>query len=186
MKRRYEAATYRELAARIRSAVPSAALSSDFIVGFPGETEEDFEATLDLVRRVRFDTLFAFRYSPRPGTASARWGSRGEVPEEVSADRLARLLSLQTGIQEEGNRALEGREFEVLIEGVDRKGQSRGRTACNRIVHIAAEPPIPPGSYVRARIRRGLPNSLLGEVVGETGDGPSSFVTAEGAAATWL
>src|SRR5262245_38880474 len=122
MKRRYDAATYRQLAARIRSAVPSLALSSDFIVGFPGEAEEDFEATLDLVREVRFDTLFAFRYSPRPGTASARWGSRGEVPEEVSADRLARLLALQTAIQEEGNRSLEGREFEVLIEGADRKG----------------------------------------------------------------
>jgi tRNA-2-methylthio-N6-dimethylallyladenosine synthase len=186
MKRRYDAATYRELAARIRSAVPSVALSSDFIVGFPGETEEDFEATLDLVQRVRFDTLFAFRYSPRPGTASARWGSRGEIPEEASADRLARLLSLQNGIQEEGNRALEGREFEVLIEGVDRKGQSRGRTACNRIVHIAAEDPIPPGSYVRVRIRRGLPNSLLGDMVGVAGDGPPGRKTAEGASATWL
>jgi len=186
MKRRYDSATYRELAARIRAAVPSVALSSDFIVGFPGETEEDFQATLDLVRQVRFDTLFAFRYSPRPGTASARWGSRGEVSGEVSADRLARLLALQTEIQEAGNRALEGREFEVLIEGLDRKGQARGRTPCNRIVHIETARPLPAGSYVRARIRRGLPNSLLGELVDDAPAGTQKSEASEGAAATWL
>jgi len=165
MKRRYARAGYLATVSRLRREVPGLAISSDFIVGFPGETEEDFQATLDLVRDARFESLFGFRYSPRPGTASARWGSASEVSEDVSAGRLERLLALQTGIQAEINRSLEGREFEVLIEGEDRKGQSRGRTPCNRIVHLESGK-APAGSYARVRIRRGLPNSLLGELCG--------------------
>jgi len=163
MKRRYTAADYLALAARLRKSVPGLALSSDFIVGFPGETEVDFEETLFLVQEVGFDSLFAFRYSPRPGTASARWGSAGEVPAAVADERLARLLAVQERIQTEHNRALEGRELTILVEGRDRKGQSRGRSACNRIVHVPAEPPLRPGTYVRVRVLRGLPNSLLAE-----------------------
>jgi len=162
MKRRYDAARYREAAAHARSAVPELALSSDFIVGFPGETDEDFEDTLRLVRELRFANLFAFRYSPRPGTASARWGREKEVPEALAAERLARLLALQAEIQAETNRGLVGREFEVVGEEAHRKGQSRGRTPCNRIVHVQGER-LPPGSYERVRISRGLPNSLIGE-----------------------
>jgi len=161
MKRRYDAARYLEILGRIRRAVPEIALSSDFIVGFPGETEEDFEATLLLIREARFASLFAFRYSPRPGTASARWGRDQEVPKEIAAERLSRLLALQEELQAEANRGLVGREFEVLIEGADRKGESRGRTPCNRIVHLPSL--LAPGTYARVRITRGLPNSLLGE-----------------------
>jgi tRNA-2-methylthio-N6-dimethylallyladenosine synthase len=164
MKRRYDAQAYGETVARLRAAVRGLAVSSDFIVGFPGETEEDFQATLDLASRTRFESLFAFRYSPRPGTAAARWGSDGRVPDEVSEDRLARLLHLQTGIQSEINRSLEGRQFEVLLEGEDRHGLARGRTPCNRIVHVRADRPLPAGAYVRATIERGLPNSLLGRL----------------------
>ncbi|MGH9316630.1 MAG: tRNA (N6-isopentenyl adenosine(37)-C2)-methylthiotransferase MiaB [Thermoanaerobaculia bacterium] len=165
MKRRYNRDRYLEIVERVRHAVPDIALSSDFIVGFPGETEEDFERTLDLVRAVRFASLFAFRYSPRPGTASARWGSENAVPEKLAAERLARLLELQETLQTENHRGLEGRQFEVLIEGKDRKGQSRGRTPCNRIVHILDGPRgLATGSYVRVRIIRGLPNSLIGEL----------------------
>ncbi|HYN21088.1 MAG TPA: tRNA (N6-isopentenyl adenosine(37)-C2)-methylthiotransferase MiaB, partial [Thermoanaerobaculia bacterium] len=126
MKRRYDAAGYHDTAARARRAVPGLALSSDFIVGFPGETEDDFGDTLRLVSEVRFANLFAFRYSPRPGTAAARWGREKEVPEAVAAERLARLLALQAEIQSETNRGLVGREFVVLIEETDRKGRSRG------------------------------------------------------------
>jgi tRNA-2-methylthio-N6-dimethylallyladenosine synthase len=165
MKRRYDSATYRSLVRHIRSTVPGIAVSSDFIVGFPGETEEEFQSTLELVEELRFESLFAFQYSPRPGTASARWGRAAEVPESVSAERLGRLLAVQEGIQFEINRGLEGREFEVLIEGRDRKGQCRGRTSCNRIVHLRGVGTVPPGAYVRVRIARGLPNSLLGELV---------------------
>lgn len=165
MKRRYDRERYLAIVERVRRAVPEIALSSDFIVGFPGETEEDFEQTLDLVRGVRFASLFAFRYSPRPGTASARWGAEKAVPDKLAAERLARLLELQETVQAENHRGLEGRQFEVLIEGRNHKGQSRGRTPCNRIVHFTDGPlGLPAGSYARVRIVRGLPNSLIGEL----------------------
>jgi tRNA-2-methylthio-N6-dimethylallyladenosine synthase len=163
MKRRYDRKGYLETIARVRRAVPEIALSSDFIVGFPGETEEDFEATLDLICRVRFANIFAFLYSPRPGTASARWGRENSVPAEAASNRLQRLLGLQEQIQAEINRSLIGRVFEVLIEGQDRLGQSRGRTPCNRIVHVQGAESLPTGRYAAVRIVRGLPNSLLGE-----------------------
>ncbi len=162
MKRRYTAAEYLEILERVRRAVPEIALSSDFIVGFPGETEEDFQATLALVREARFASLFGFRYSPRPGTASARWGSDGEVPAEVAAERLKRLLDLQTELQRQLNGRLVGREFDVLIEGTNRRGQPTGRTPCNRILHLDSSTIPAPGEYVRARVTRGLANSLVG------------------------
>ncbi len=173
MKRRYAKADYVATVSRLRRDVPGLAVSSDFIVGFPGESEEDFQATLELVREVRFESLFGFRYSSRPGTAAARWGAASEVPEEVSAERLERLLLLQAEIQSEINRSLEGRAFEVLIEGEDRKGQSRGRTPCNRIVHLECGR-APSGSYARVRIRRGLPNSLLGVLCEPKTPGPGA------------
>ncbi len=163
MKRRYTSAEYRALAARLRSSVPDLALSSDFIVGFPGETEDDFQDTLALMRDVRFSNVYAFRYSPRPGTASARWGSAMEVPDEIAARRLSELLALQAGIQREINEGLVGRELEVLVEGTNRHGQATGRTPCNRILHFESENP-KPGTYVRARVTRGLPNSLAGRL----------------------
>jgi len=163
MKRRYTSAEYRATAARLRECVPGLALSSDFIVGFPGETEDDFQDTLALVRDVRFASLFAFRYSPRPGTASARWGSAGEVPQDTSARRLSELLALQTGIQRELNEQLVGRTFEILVEGTNRHGQTTGRTPCNRIIHLESEKP-DPGTYVHALVTRGLPNSLAGRL----------------------
>ncbi len=167
MKRRYTAAQYLETVGQIRARVPAIALSSDFIVGFPGETEEDFEQTLSLVRQVRFESLFGFRYSPRPGTAAARWGAESEIPESVAAGRLERLLGMQSEIQVDINRSLVGRVFDVLIEGPDRRGQSTGRTPCNRIVHIeTAAGTVPAGSYTRVRITRGLPNSLIGSLEG--------------------
>ena len=162
MKRRYTALEYLGIVERVRRAAPGVSISSDFIVGFPGETEEDFEETLSLIRASAFGSLFGFRYSPRPGTASARWGRESEVPEEVSAHRLARLLELQSQLQEKLNASLVGREFEVLIEGTDRRGQSTGRTPCNRILHVEGDRCALPGQYVRARVTRGSANSLIG------------------------
>lgn len=161
MKRRYDRKHYSDVIARFRAAVPDIAISSDFIVGFPGETEDEFEETLSLMREIRFANVFAFRYSPRPGTAAARWGADTEVPAEVACERLARLLALQEEIQSSINRGLVGRDFEVLVENRDRKGQSRGRTACNRVVHIENGDDLEPGDYVCVRIVRGLPNSLI-------------------------
>jgi tRNA-2-methylthio-N6-dimethylallyladenosine synthase len=165
MKRRYTASEYLEKIARVRAALPQVAVSSDFIVGFPGETEEDFALTLALVRAARFASVFAFRYSARPGTAAARWGRETFVPDAVAAERLARLLDLQTELQTEVNRGLVGRELEVLVEGPDKDGRARGRTPCNRIAHVSGDGGLSkPGDYLRVRIVRGLPNSLLAEV----------------------
>jgi tRNA-2-methylthio-N6-dimethylallyladenosine synthase len=165
MKRRYTAAAYLETIDRVRRAVPSIAISSDFIVGFPGETDLDFEETLALVRVAHFSNLFAFRYSARPGTAAARWGKDTFVPDEVAADRLSRVLTLQEELQAHTNQSLVGREFEVLVEGIGRDGRTRGRTPCNRIAHVEGDARrMKPGDYVRVRITRGLPNSLLAEV----------------------
>jgi tRNA-2-methylthio-N6-dimethylallyladenosine synthase len=164
MKRRYDRARYLDTLDRVRRLVPDVAVSSDFIVGFPGETEEDFADTLDLVRRASFANVFAFLYSPRRGTASARWGTEKAVPVDVAALRLQRLLALQEELQTRMNRELVGARFEVLLEGRDRLGQGRGRTPCNRIVHIPGAEDIEPGSYVSVRITKGMPNSLMGEL----------------------
>lgn len=165
MKRRYTAAEYLDKLARVREALPTIAISSDFIVGFPGETEEDFADTVALVREARFSNLFAFRYSARPGTAAARWGRDTFVPDEVASDRLSRLLTLQEELQARMNESLVGRDFEILVEGAGRDGRMRGRTPCNRIAHVESDArALKPGDYVRVRITRGLPNSLLAEL----------------------
>jgi len=171
MGRGYEIAGYHELVRSLRSARPSIAISTDLIVGFPGESEEDFEATLELVRSVRFSALFAFRYSPRPGTAAPRLD--GAIPEAVADERLQRVLALQNEIQEELNGALVGRELEVLVTGEGRgEGRFQGRTSCHRIVHFdAPSRSVAPGTFQRVRIDRALPHSLLGSLPQEVGSG---------------
>lgn len=174
MGRGYEIALYDDLVARLRRARPTLALSTDLIVGFPGETEADFEATLELVERTRFAALFAFCYSARPGTAAPRLD--GAVPRELAEERLQRLLALQNSVQGELNRQLLGRDLEVLVTGPGREpGRLVGRTSCNRIVHFdasgaanAEDPralPIRPGEIVPVRIERALPHSLIGTAI---------------------
>ncbi|HKF45574.1 MAG TPA: tRNA (N6-isopentenyl adenosine(37)-C2)-methylthiotransferase MiaB [Thermoanaerobaculia bacterium] len=179
MKRRYDRKGYLDTLARVRRVVPDVAVSSDFIVGFPGETEEDFGETLDLVREARFANVFAFCYSPRPGTAAARWGSEKRVPAEVASARLQRLLALQAEVQSDINRGLEGRTFEVLVEGCDREGQAHGRTACNRIVHVRAGEPLEAGTYRAVKILKGLPNSLLGELAAQGARGTAGSLASK-------
>jgi tRNA-2-methylthio-N6-dimethylallyladenosine synthase len=163
MGRGYQVSDYLRLVADLRAARPRIALSTDFIVGFPGETEEEFRETLDLVESVRFAALFAFCYSPRPGTPAAKLG--GTVPEATAKERLARLLELQDRIQAETHAGLVGREFELLVTGWSRPpGRQAGRTSCNRIVHFeTGADPVPPGTMTRIRVSRALPHSLLGE-----------------------
>ncbi len=165
MKRRYTAERYLEILDAIRQKVPGMAFSSDFIVGFPGETEADFEETLGLVERASFASIFGFLYSSRPGTAASRWGAAAEVAPEIASGRLERLLALQRSLQRQRNRELEGSVFEVLVEGESKSGPAwKGRTSCNRIVHF--DPPgagaVRPGDYVRVRIEEGFENSLRG------------------------
>jgi tRNA-2-methylthio-N6-dimethylallyladenosine synthase len=138
MRRGYTRDRYLAKVGFLRRAIPDMALSTDLIVGFPGETEEDFAATLELLREVQFEHLYAFTYSRRPGTPAAE--AAVTVPEAVKADRLRRLLALQEEIQGARNAGLVGRTFEVLMDGESRMdpGVPKGRTRCNRIVHVPA------------------------------------------------
>jgi len=143
MKRGYTVEDYREMMARIRQHVPEATVTSDFIVGFCGETDEDFQQTVDLVRESRFKNSFIFKYSERPGTKSAQLFP-DDVPEEVKKRRNNQLLAIQDAISEEDNLPLIGRRVEVLVEGPSKTAlkqhnesegvQLVGRTQCDRIV----------------------------------------------------
>jgi tRNA-2-methylthio-N6-dimethylallyladenosine synthase len=137
MNRKHTAQEYLRLIARIRAARPDIALSSDFIVGFPGETEADFEATLDLVRAVGFAQTFSFKYSARPGTPAATAGD--QVPEAIKTERLARLQDLLESQQAAFNAALVGRVVPVLFERKGRhEGQIVGRSPYLQLVHADA------------------------------------------------
>ncbi len=135
MNRRHRVEEYLEIVEKLRAARPDIALSGDFIVGFPGETDEDFERTLALVRRVGYAQAYSFKYSPRPGTPAA--DADGQVPEEVKAERLARLQDLLAEQQAAFNAACVGRRFEVLFERPGRgPGQWLGRSPYNQAVHL--------------------------------------------------
>jgi tRNA-2-methylthio-N6-dimethylallyladenosine synthase len=143
MKRNYTVEEYRDMLARMRETIPDAAVTSDFIVGFCGETEEDFSATAELVRESRFKNSFIFKYSPRPGTKADELFA-DDVPEEVKRRRNNELLAIQNAISEEDNQAFLGRQVTVLVEGPSKtsrkqpsegeKLQLTGRTNCDRIV----------------------------------------------------
>ena len=164
MNRRHRAADYLAVVARLRAARPDILLSSDFIVGFPGETEADFEATMDLVRTVGFGMAFSFRYSPRPGTPAA---GRSPVPDAVAEDRLHRLQALLTAQQHAAQAAMVGREVRVLIEKAGRlPGQTAGKSEHLMAVHVT-HPDAVPGALGRARIVAAGPNSLSGEWLGD-------------------
>jgi len=161
MRRSYRSARYLSWLERIRESVPGIAVSTDIIVGFPGETEEDFRDTLRVVEAARFDSAYTFQYSPRPGTEAA--GHDGQVPKEVVQERFDRLVALQEAVSLAANRALEGSVQEVLIEGAGRKGGAQGRTRTNRVVNL--DGPAEPGAFLDARITRGHPHHLTGEPV---------------------
>jgi tRNA-2-methylthio-N6-dimethylallyladenosine synthase len=138
MNRRHTAAHYLDIVGRLRDAVPDLALSSDFIVGFPGETDADFEATLDLVRKVGFAQAYSFKYSPRPGTPAAEMTDIA-VPEPVKAERLATLQALLAEQQTAFNQSTVGRTVPVLLERPGRKpGQLAGRSPYMQAVHVEA------------------------------------------------
>ncbi|MBM4397074.1 MAG: tRNA (N6-isopentenyl adenosine(37)-C2)-methylthiotransferase MiaB [Deltaproteobacteria bacterium] len=170
MRRGYTAAEYLDKIAIARRHCPDVALSTDVIVGYPGETREDFEATLRVVEAARYDTMFSFKYSPRPHTAAARL--EDDVPEAEKADRLREVQSLQDRIGAERLARFLGRVEEVLVEGPSRAARTRGagaqwsgRTATNHVVNFAARPgePPAPGDLVRVRITDVLAHCLAGE-----------------------
>lgn len=187
MGRGYTIDDYLELVEASRAARPTIAVSTDLIVGFPGETEDDFRLTLDLVERVRFSALFAFCYSPRPGTAALRLGP--PVARQLAEERLQRLLDRQNEIQAEAHRGLVGRSFEVLVTGPGKApGTWTGRTSCHRIVHFHdVGLPVGLGRMATVRIDRSMPHSLQGTAIAGTrgatpgGAGAASKVGAPGA-----
>ncbi len=165
MRRRYTREEYLELVARVRAAVPDINLSTDVIVGFPGETEDDFQQTLDLLESVRFGQVFAFAYSPRPRTPAARYDA--QVPEPVKKERLARLFELTDAISAELNAALVGSSLPVLIDGDSRRdpGDWQGRTEDNRVVNFPKPEGTSVGDIVTVRITRASAHSLYGEAL---------------------
>ena len=168
MGRGYTIAEYTALVSSLRVARPDIALSTDVIVGFPGETDEEFAATMRLVEKTSFSSIFAFKYSPRPGTAAPNLGP--PTDEQVADNRLQTLLGRQQEIQHALNQALEGSEQEVLITGMGRKpGTLSGRTTCHRIVHFPIDGvDATVGSLATIKIERALPHSLLGNLVPAT------------------
>jgi tRNA-2-methylthio-N6-dimethylallyladenosine synthase len=166
MNRRHTSADYLRLVERLRAAQPALALSSDFIVGFPGETDADFEATLALVEAVRFAGAFSFKYSPRPGTPAAALAA--QVPEDVKTQRLAALQAAIERHQARFNADMLGRTLDVLLEKPGRHpGQLVGRSPYLQAVQVDA-PASMIGEIVAARIVDVAPNSLFGEIATAT------------------
>ncbi|HEX3126675.1 MAG TPA: tRNA (N6-isopentenyl adenosine(37)-C2)-methylthiotransferase MiaB [Thermoanaerobaculia bacterium] len=163
MGRGYTRAEYLELVRQLREARPGLALSTDLIAGFPGETEDEFQQTLDLIEEVRFATLYAFTYSPRPGTAAPRLG--GDVDPGVASERLQRIFQIQEEIQREINQGLVGEELDVIVTGWGKQpGTQTGRSACHRVVHFQTGPePAVLGEISRVRVHAAYAHSLHGE-----------------------
>jgi tRNA-2-methylthio-N6-dimethylallyladenosine synthase len=170
MARRYTAEDYIARTDALKQSKRGLTLSADFIVGFPGETEEDFEQTLELVRRVGFVAAFGFKYSPRPYTPALKLGD--EVPEEVKNDRLARLFALVETQQQAHLQSLVGQDLQVLVEGPSPgdTGRFAGRSERNEIVHlIAPEGYDPTGELVTVSIDEPFRHSLSGTMTGADG-----------------
>jgi tRNA-2-methylthio-N6-dimethylallyladenosine synthase len=161
MNRSYTAAAYKKLIEKLRRTVPGISITTDIMVGFPGETEQDFKKTMALVLTVRFDALFAFKYSPRPGTASANLPD--DVDREAKEARLAALLDAANGISLSKNATLVGTVEEILVEEADGLN-AMGRTRTNKKVFFTAPHDLT-GQTVNVRISEAKPNSLTGTLL---------------------
>ncbi len=163
MQRGYTPERFMEKLRMMEAAVPGLATSTDVIVGFPGETEADFQATLDVVAEARFDGAFMFIYSPRQGTRAATMD--GQVDPDVAQERFGRLADLQRRISLEKNQALVGTRVSVLTEGPSKKDPAVAttRTRTNKVVHVQGE--FPPGQFLDVDLSRAAPSHLIGTVV---------------------
>jgi tRNA-2-methylthio-N6-dimethylallyladenosine synthase len=162
MNRGYTRGRYLELVDALRQAEPAMAFSTDVIVGFPGETEADFEATLELIERVAYDNVFVFRYSPRPGTPAAAMAE--QLGDDVKADRNRRALEVAQRVGAQRSARLTGRTMEVLVDGTSRRNarELSGRTRCNRVVNFDGRGLVAVGDIVHVRVTDALPHSLRG------------------------
>lgn len=168
MRRRYDSAQYLDRIRTVRATCPDIALSTDIIVGFPGETRQDFERTMAVVREANYDLMFSFKYSPRPGTAAAGWVD--DVPADEKAARLAELQTMQDAITKQRMQRFLGRTEEILVEGPSKSGKRgnlyeiMGRTRTNYIVNFRVDSATvpPPGRLVKVRIDGILAHCLKG------------------------
>ncbi len=167
MVRRYTVERFLEIVDELRTAMSELALSTDVIVAFPGETEEDYQATLELMRRVRFDDAYMYRYSPRDGTPATRLPEEDFLPDSVGQARLEELIRVHRGIQAEINRAEVGRIEEVLVERPARsEGDMLGRTGGNKVVAFPGDPSLV-GRFVRVRLEDTTGATFMGSRVEE-------------------
>ena len=164
MKRGHTALEYRHIIRKLREVRPDISISSDFIVGFPGETDEDFEATMQLIDDVDFDHSFSFIYSARPGTPAAALPD--QTPLSVKKQRLARLQQDISSRAEKISQSMVGTVQRVLVEGKSRKSERQlsGRTENNRVANFDGSAELV-GSFVDVKITAAFPNSLQGEII---------------------
>ncbi|MFA5370345.1 MAG: tRNA (N6-isopentenyl adenosine(37)-C2)-methylthiotransferase MiaB [Sideroxydans sp.] len=163
MKRGYTALEYKSIVRKLRAARPDISITSDFIIGFPGETDADFEATMKLIDEVGFDASFSFLFSPRPGTPAAEMAD--ETPHETKLARLHRVQARIAELEQQVSNAMAGTVQRVLVENISRKSEQEmaGRTENNRVVNFAGSPGML-GRYVDVRILSGTMHTLRGEV----------------------
>ncbi len=162
MDRKYTKEFYLECISKLKETVPDIALSTDIIVGFPTETEEDFEHTLDVVRQVEFEQIFSFKFSPRPGTPAENM--EGQVPDEVKTQRMSRLLELQKAIMSKLAKRYEGTVQEVLVEEIKEDRKAVGRTTTNRWATFTADPSLL-GKIVKVKVQKATPFNLECELL---------------------
>ena len=164
MERTYSREVYLEKIAMIRGAKRPISITTDIIVGFPGETDADFDETLSLLDAVRYEGMFSFKYSPRPNTPSL--SMKDPISEDEKSRRLAMLQERQRVIQTETNAAVVGNQFEVMVSGKSRReNQWAGYTSCHRVVNFTSQRKDLLGTYVRVQVTSAGPNSLVGEQV---------------------
>ncbi len=167
MNRTYTIGHYLNLIEKARDIIPGVSFSTDIIAGFPTETEEDHQMTLDVIEKVRYDGAFMFKYSPREGTKAYRF--EDDVPEDVKSRRLTEIINLQQSISNEINQKLIGTEEVVLVEGASRKSENdlSGRSDTNKVVVFPKLAGINRGDYVKVKIRKASSATLIADVIGK-------------------
>lgn len=168
MRRGYTTKEYLKKIDMIRKVCPDAAITTDIIVGFPDETDEDFNDTMDLIRDVEYDNIFSFNYSPRPETLASKYDE--QVPDAVKKERLSFLQAFQRGITFEKNKAMTGKVLDILVEGTSKMNSNEltGRTSCNRVVNFLSGGDLI-GKIISVKIEQAFANSLKGSVISEEG-----------------
>ena len=165
MNRKYTKEAYLELVKKVRAVMPDAVFTTDIIVGFPGETKEEFEETLDVLEKVRFDSVFSFIYSKREGTPAAKM--ENQVPEEIKHEHFDRLLEVQNRISREINETYAGKTEEIMVEGLSKTNDTMmcGRTSGGKIVNFPKDDSLKNGDFIDIKITKISTWSLAGERV---------------------